>query len=115
MECNWNLCNLKFDSAKELHTHVHQNHMKEPRCQWGPCKYEFHKRSQLISHVIVHIPYFPHHCKRCDKKFKRKYDLTKHMFSVHDEDNSSQNRNQIYESALKKMMASKVSLAFILN
>ena len=77
-ECKWKQCGMNFESGKGLYVHVYNDHIHQLTCYWEKCQYIGKRRSQIVSHVMVHISYFPHHCTICGKSFKRKYDLGKH-------------------------------------
>ena len=119
-QCNWGAaCGMKFTTSCDLYTHVSQQHVGEKvlECQWEICKYTAVKKRHLESHIMVHINYFPHKCnvEGCDKSFKRKYDLRKHILAIH----SSyivQDRTKRKSSRLQdKQPISKAKLSFILN
>ena len=77
-ECRWRFCYQQFESAKNLYYHVHQTHTRQQQCSWENCTYTCKRRAQLLSHFIVHIPYFPFQCSFCNKLFKRKHDFNQH-------------------------------------
>ena len=112
--CKWDNCHNCYGSAKELYSHVVGNHIKKLTCGWEGCTYSCKRFPQLISHVIVHIPYYPHKCKYCPKKFKRKHDRGKHFTSMHSSDlTNNQLSSRDYASLFGPKY--KTSLEFILN
>ncbi|KAI5850856.1 hypothetical protein BZA05DRAFT_445236 [Tricharina praecox] len=104
LSCGWNNCDQQFPTIAELNLHAKNSHARripptDPTksvsktntlaCQWtsstANCKRLCSKRSHLVEHMDVHVPWvrfactFPH----CYKSFARKSTWDKHKRSVH--------------------------------
>ncbi|KAI8058295.1 hypothetical protein BDF22DRAFT_613058, partial [Syncephalis plumigaleata] len=49
------------------------------RCEWDDCEVTARKRDHIISHIRLHIPYWPLACKLCGRMFKRNPALKRHL------------------------------------
>ena len=113
--CFWQSCYRQYGSARDLYNHVHAHHTRDLICRWDNCAYVCSRRAQLLSHIIVHISYFPFECLRCTKSFKRKHDLGKHVIAIHSQ---KPELNEYPNATLNTMGMNtkrKASLEYILN
>ena len=108
--CLWKFCNKHFSTPGELYYHVYSEHTNELACRWQGCPYKCGRRAQILSHIIVHVHFFPFGCSQCDKKFKRKNDCKKHESAMHDIGDLKLNINEMKDTIFKK-----TSLEYILN
>ena len=107
-QCQWGQCAKTFQTVKALYLHVFYDHAFTSRnCFWEDCRYYSSRTAQIRSHIIVHIPYFPYSCEKCDKTVKRKHDLIKHVNSMHSA-NSKKMRDPVEDQT-------KLSVDFLLN
>jgi hypothetical protein len=95
LECRWTGCGKTWDDPELLYSHLTNDHVGRKStgnlcltCHWDNCQVSVVKRDHITSHLRVHVPLKPHHCKICDKAFKRPQDLKKHE-KVHSEHHSS--------------------------
>eukprot|EP00834_Sanchytrium_tribonematis_P004086 NODE_183_length_13752_cov_1.079103.p11 type:complete len:120 gc:universal NODE_183_length_13752_cov_1.079103:10879-11238(+) len=115
LDCKWDDCKSSFKNEKKLLLHLQDEHLYGFQCLWEGCEYTGTKFSQLKSHVKIHIQYFPFSCKECKRKFKRKYDLKKHIEAMHTRDTTKEEatpRNSVEEST---ETTNRVSIDFLLN
>ena len=81
-------CQKGFNNLSDCKKHTKAVHagMKDHKC--AECGPSFASKGNLRSHILNHrdktVP-----CELCPLKFKRKYDLYKHVASVHDNDDRS--------------------------
>eukprot|EP00121_Abeoforma_whisleri_P001653 Awhi_evm1s1475 len=92
-ECCWMLpekCGQRFADGEKLLFHIRNNHLAESHiCWWEDCKRGwfqksmrtnyFKKKDNALSHIRIHLNYFPHRCEICDRPFKRHSDYKKHV------------------------------------
>ncbi|KAI9595204.1 hypothetical protein BDF19DRAFT_422882 [Syncephalis fuscata] len=84
--CEWRGCLLEFDKAALLMHHVSEEHIGRRalghlslHCEWGDCRVSARKRDHIISHIRLHVPYWPLTCKLCGRNFKRNPALKRHL------------------------------------
>ncbi len=76
-----------------------------------------------MSHLVVHLPYYPFKCQLCSAKFKRKYDYRKHRLSVHKMEENTNNLNRVTRRATASIQSQmttkpdeyKANIDYILN
>jgi hypothetical protein len=68
--CQWRGCTEEFHDPAVLMHHVSEEHIGRRalghlnlRCEWGDCEVTARKRDHIISHIRLHIPYWPLACK----------------------------------------------------
>lgn len=89
--CLWRGCGKTLLDCTDLYSHLLEEHVCTVRdtercackCGWINCDYRGQKKIQLKSHIHVHVPYRPFQCSICQKTFKRKFDLKKHINGLH--------------------------------
>ena len=86
LPCLWKDCDYK-GIANELYEHCIE-HLGSPQnesfeCLWNFCEFTTTKYHGLKSHIGIHIPYKPFKCEICDRPFKRKFDMKKHIKAIH--------------------------------
>eukprot|EP00121_Abeoforma_whisleri_P015533 Awhi_evm1s14307 len=103
-ECSWmnpERCGKLFTDGEKLLEHIRVCHLVQSNvCWWENCKRGwiqhvsgknlFKKKDNALSHIRIHLNYFPHKCDVCKKSFKRHSDYKKH---------SKQHRSHILSSA----------------
>jgi hypothetical protein len=69
IRCQWRHCKLEFVDPAMLMHHVSEEHIGRRalghlslRCEWADCHVVARKRDHIISHVRLHIPYWPLTC-----------------------------------------------------
>ncbi|KAI1345131.1 hypothetical protein F5Y15DRAFT_364929 [Xylariaceae sp. FL0016] len=82
-------CLMVFNNAKELHTHMCQNHIDQMTsktkyvCRWDGCTRNqdqtFASKNKLRRHVACHTAYKPFECHVCKLGFSAKQALDQHM------------------------------------
>lgn len=90
--CKWMNCSLEFGTAEELYNHLCEAHVGRKStnnlsltCKWDNCRVSTVKRDHITSHIRVHVPLKPFKCEFCEKPFKRRQDLKKHVRTHADE------------------------------
>lgn len=82
MECLWNECKQKFDSAEKLKDHLEKHDFSELKCYWEGCN-RFGEtqpsKYAITAHVKKHSGDRPYKCKECPKSYTRGDALSKHM------------------------------------
>ncbi|RKP06625.1 hypothetical protein THASP1DRAFT_30065 [Thamnocephalis sphaerospora] len=84
--CQWRTCQLEFLDPAMLMHHVSEEHVGRRalghlslRCEWADCHVVARKRDHIISHVRLHVPYWPLVCPICNRRFKRNPALKRHF------------------------------------
>ncbi|ORX53546.1 hypothetical protein DM01DRAFT_1046283 [Hesseltinella vesiculosa] len=83
--CRWKYCSNQYVTPELLYSHLTADHVGRKStgnlclsCQWENCDVTVEKRDHITSHLRVHVPLKPHHCRYCEKSFKRPQDMKKH-------------------------------------
>eukprot|EP00121_Abeoforma_whisleri_P016386 Awhi_evm1s15039 len=117
-ECCWmhpQKCGQVFQDGEKLLEHIKACHLARTTvCWWENCKRgwiqnttgknHFKKKDNALSHIRIHLSYFPHYCELCKKPFKRHSDYKKHVKQQHESacppapTNSNNNINNNYNS-----------------
>ncbi|KAI9480905.1 MAG: hypothetical protein EXX96DRAFT_564660 [Benjaminiella poitrasii] len=91
-DCHWQNCTKIYADPEQLYNHLTNDHVGRKStgnlcltCHWEECRVSVVKRDHITSHLRVHVPLKPYHCKHCDKSFKRPQDLKKHE-RIHSEE-----------------------------
>ncbi|CAG2116157.1 unnamed protein product, partial [Medioppia subpectinata] len=86
--CEVNECHKVFKAKCYLNAHkriVHSNNTKYLHCFWPKCEFKTYTKSMLKRHQFIHseIKQFKCNFNNCNKSYKLKGDLQKHMNSNH--------------------------------
>ncbi|XP_065317479.1 transcriptional repressor CTCFL-like [Gordionus sp. m RMFG-2023] len=73
----------KFFPDRYTHKEHARTHKGEKCFKCELCSYATHLRQNLDMHMLVHTNQKPIVCKFCDKRFKQKSQMTKHMEALH--------------------------------
>ncbi|KAF8850942.1 hypothetical protein BDZ45DRAFT_768094 [Acephala macrosclerotiorum] len=78
------VCKRTFKAAYWLITHHERDHLKlKPYvCDVGSCKERFYNRVRWLEHVAWHNGKW--RCYECDKEYKIRHTLTRHLKKVHE-------------------------------
>ncbi len=83
--CQWSNCQKQLSTEpllirKHLSSHIKPTTASDfdPKCKWADCTKEKRTKSQLVSHLNVHLDIRPFKCLLCHKNFKRKNDVRVH-------------------------------------
>jgi len=87
------LCEKSFATRPSLKQHITKVHSSDERpyyggpflCGYGECGRAFKSRNLLFYHIRHDHDGAPWECLHCDRKFKRKTDLTRHCHAAHSE------------------------------
>lgn len=70
LECRWTGCGKTWDDPELLYSHLTNDHVGRKStgnlcltCHWDNCQVSVVKRDHITSHLRVHVPLKPHHCK----------------------------------------------------
>ena len=82
------MCNKKFGQKQHLVSHIRSVHTDEKQTNIYPCQScekDFKTKGELKKHMNrVHLKLRPHECDICNSIFSEKGDLNKHIRSVHE-------------------------------
>lgn len=106
--CPYEGCERRFKSRSALnyHTKTHSG-QKEYVCTFGDCKMKwvdilcffissrFLSRSNLKKHMLSHSQQADFHCPFCERKYKRKWDLSRHIKKAHQSRGEEENRYEL--------------------
>ncbi|CAG9767030.1 unnamed protein product [Ceutorhynchus assimilis] len=80
-ECR--ICGKKFFEKMRLNTHIKITHnkIKPYKCEF--CGKDFGRRTQFVTHQLVHTKENRFHCQVCGKGFKIKQSMQTHLKGIH--------------------------------
>ncbi|KAL9700482.1 hypothetical protein quinque_003923 [Culex quinquefasciatus] len=76
-------CQQVFKLKLDMQSHIKRVHLAETMFKCGTCGLEFKRKCTRDSHEICHSNVFNFPCQQCDKKFKLRSQLMKHIRRVH--------------------------------
>ena len=82
ISCKWSGCTKKSSSSVELVQHIKTIHVKckfSTECKWDDCDVVATSKWNLINHVNSHLNIVRGACHICDKQFKWKGDMNRHL------------------------------------
>jgi len=86
-KCEFEGCNAAYKLKRNLKDHMIRHTILEKpyRCDWPGCDYGSYKSTNVAKHKSVHSDERKYGCDyyNCDKKFKTREGLRKHMLSHH--------------------------------
>ena len=80
-KCGFNGCNAVFRKRKAMTTHKKKLH--QWKCDFPGCDFQTQCRNKIKQHMIRHSDVRSFECDHCDKKYKHKADLRRHMKLKH--------------------------------
>eukprot|EP00835_Amoeboradix_gromovi_P003436 NODE_226_length_13883_cov_0.528729.p10 type:complete len:152 gc:universal NODE_226_length_13883_cov_0.528729:3902-3447(-) len=87
--CEWKNCSFIAGTEDDIYRHaisVHTQHGIKPKCLYGNCDYMTSNRYRLKTHLKSHFDVKNFECKICGSKYKHRYNLSRHIKSVHSGD-----------------------------
>ncbi|XP_066246991.1 zinc finger protein 121-like [Euwallacea similis] len=80
-ECS--VCGKKFYEKLHLKNHINITHNKVKAYKCEHCGKDFGRRTQFVTHQLVHTKESRYHCQICEKGFKIKQTMQTHLKGVH--------------------------------
>eukprot|EP00835_Amoeboradix_gromovi_P005611 NODE_544_length_6876_cov_0.251439.p3 type:complete len:172 gc:universal NODE_544_length_6876_cov_0.251439:1994-2509(+) len=118
--CKWKNCNKDFPNDYDCYIHVKNAHSPNSsnKCCWNKCNHRSPNQNNNLNHVKKHFKLIQGICMECDKTFKWKFDLKRHIKSFHSTVQISQvelygMQMTICEKTVD--LPEKTNLSFILN